>query len=558
MRYVFARYAARIIDLPVLEFRLTAALTFPRVYDRRILSFGPSSTPTRPHCSSARRHVTPNRAPTPADHHALTIIANDLPAPDVLTRVLLAELSFEVTKAAQHDWSCLSSVGSAAVPPRSDCGYFFRPGAGVPLASWVAIYLTSSRRPFGFGRWSTCPRAGEAGARWWRRPRRHPAARVLHRTASRHGLTPSRLALAPESFSCAVRPHRSVSLHQSCRGWPRNMPIDTFVILMMENRSVRSLPIGCSGRRTVAQSVLQSPEQSRVAHPLVPALRLRQVAAGSLDPPIHSLYVRSCARLRLASAWYYLSCRDSSQRLLLNRGSLTSAAALVRSLVRTHREPGRGWRLDRTYALTFTASTGFLCALSPAVTQPPDPVHSTPPSPYVNKGTTLGAGVRDDRGGARARRCMGFPRLDDLQPPQPAGVSNSVLGSSNIFTYLRCRAVGRRRLLRSARSTVHAGLDGTWPHFAYATPFQGETQGTFRRASTRSPTWRVGRAFRFRHRARRARVAAMATDRRCSCHDEWALLFSTTSCPAGPDLRANTNPSRTSGQMGFLFRFLAG
>jgi phospholipase C len=335
----------------------------------------------------------------------------------------------------------------------------------------------------------------------------HTRRDFLKRTAVTAGLTAGMgLVLDPGTVVAeAARRQREVALPS-----PRNLPIDTFVVLMMENRSFDHylgwLP-GADGR----QAGLEFTDAQGVTH-ATHRLKDQFQGCGFLDPD-HS--------------W-------QGGRTELDGGKMDGflrAASDVFSI-------GYYEQADLPFtpymAQTFTAFDRFFCSL----------LSSTYPNrEYMHAGQSYGKIDNSMPSGD------GFPDTTIFNALAQAGVSNQYY-----YTDIPVSALwGSAGIKRSSQvqTFYEQAAAGTLPALSFVDPsFNGEDQGT---SGDEHPLGdvRVGQAFvadvvhAFMESPQYKRGALFVV------YDEWGGFFDHVVPPRVPDLRSSRNLNQDFGQMGF-------
>jgi phospholipase C len=329
----------------------------------------------------------------------------------------------------------------------------------------------------------------------------------LQRTAATAGLAAGMgLVLDPDTVVAeAARRQRSVRLPS-----PRNLPIDTFVVLMMENRSFDHylgwLP-GADGR----QAGLQFTDPHGKTFP-THRLTTDFQGCGFLDPD-HS--------------W-------DGGRTELDGGRMDGflkAASDVLS-IGYYAEPDLPFTPH--VAKAFTAFDRFFCSI----------LSSTYPNrEYMHAGQSYGMVDNTTPSG------NGFPDTTIFNALSKAGVSNHYYYSDVPFSALW----GTAGVARSSQvqNYYEQAATGTLPALSFVDPaFAGEDQGTSGDEHPHGDV-RVGQAFvsdvvhAFMESPQYKRGALFIV------YDEWGGFFDHVVPPRVPDLRANSNLEQDFGQMGF-------
>ena len=315
------------------------------------------------------------------------------------------------------------------------------------------------------------------------------------------------LALSPESvIAAAARRQREVALPS-----PRNLPLDTIVVLMMENRSFDHylgwLP-GADGRQAGLRYVDRR-GKSHATHRLAGTFQ----GCGFMDPD-HS-WEGGRTQLDGGRADGFLRAQSD----VFSIGYYTEADLGFTPHI----------------ARSFTAYDRFFCSL----------LGSTYPNrEYMHAGQSYG--MIDN---ALPVSSGGFPDSTIFAALNRAGVSNRYF-----FTDIPVSALwGAPGLARSGQVQEYYErcAAGTLPAVSYVDPsFQGESQGTSGdehplgdvragqafisdvvHAFMESPQWRRGALF--------------------IVYDEWGGFFDHVAPPRVPDLRSSRDLNRDFGQMGF-------
>ena len=337
----------------------------------------------------------------------------------------------------------------------------------------------------------------------------HTRRDFLRRTAVTAGLAAGMgLVLEPETVIAeAARRQREVALPSA-----RNLPIDTFVVLMMENRSFDHylgwLP-GADGRQAGLQFTNASGQKLATHH---------------LD------FTQSCGFLDPDHSW-------QGGRTELDGGRMDG---FLRSDSDTF-SIGYYEEADVPFtphaAKAFTTFDRFFCSLL-------GPTY--PNREYMHAGQSYGM---TDNTLPFSASGLGFPDTTIFNSLTQAGVSNQYF-----YTDLPISALwGAPGLARSSQvqQFYEQAATGTLPALSFVDPsFQGEDQGT---SGDEHPLAdiRVGQAFQadivhaFMNSPQFKRGALFML------YDEWGGFFDHVVPPRVPDLRASTNLNSDFGQMGF-------
>jgi len=335
----------------------------------------------------------------------------------------------------------------------------------------------------------------------------HSRREFLMRTARYAGLAAGMgLALDPDVLVAeAARVQRRVALPS-----PRNLPIDTIVVLMMENRSFDHylgwLP-GADGRQAGLQYVDRH-GGTHATHRLVPEFQ-------------------SCAFADPDHSWGGGRAEFASGRM---DGFLKSASDTF--AIGYYEQADLGF--TPFMAEQFTAFDRFFCSL----------LSSTYPNrEYMHAGQSYG---RQDN--SMPISSLGFPDTTIFASLKRAGVS-----SRYFFTDIPVSLLwGAPGLARSGQVQEYYErcAAGTLPAVSYVDPsFNGESQGT----SGDEHPWgdvRVGQAF-----ISDVVHAFMSSPQWKSgalfiVYDEWGGFFDHVAPPRVPDIRSSRNLSKDYGQMG--------
>jgi phospholipase C len=329
----------------------------------------------------------------------------------------------------------------------------------------------------------------------------------LKRTAVTAGLAAGMgLVLDPDTVVAeAARRQREVTLPS-----PRNLPIDTFVVLMMENRSFDHylgwLP-GADGRQAGLQFT-DGHGHTFSTHRLVDVFQ----GCGFMDPD-HS--------------W-------QGGRTELDGGRMDGFLRAQSDVFSIGYYTQNDLPFTPQLAQAFTAFDRFFCSL----------LSSTYPNrEYMHAGQSYGKQDNSlPSGGA-------FPDTTIFAALSAAGVSNRYF-----FTDIPVSALwGEPGLARSSQvqTFYEQAAAGTLPALSFVDPsFQGEDQGT---SGDEHPLGdvRVGQAFiadvvhAFMESPQYRRGALFVV------YDEWGGFFDHVVPPRVPDLRSSTDLNKDFGQMGF-------
>jgi phospholipase C len=335
----------------------------------------------------------------------------------------------------------------------------------------------------------------------------HTRRDFLQRTAVAAGLAAGMgLALDPDTVVAeAARRQRRVQLPSA-----RNLPIDTFVVLMMENRSFDHylgwLP-GADGR----QAGLQFTDSHGKTSP-THRLANNYQGCGFLDPD-HS--------------WEGGRTEMDGGRM---DGFLRAASD----------EFSIGYYTDQDLPFTphvakaFTAFDRFFCSL----------LSSTYPNrEYMHAGQSYG--MKDN---TLPTSSGGFPDTTIFAALSKAGVSNQYF-----FTDLPVSAFwGQTGLARSSHVQTYyeQAATGTLPALSFVDPsFNGEEQGTSGDEHPHGDV-RVGQAFISDVVHAFMASPQYKTGALFIVYDEWGGFFDHVVPPRVPDLRASSNLNQDFGQMG--------
>ncbi len=335
----------------------------------------------------------------------------------------------------------------------------------------------------------------------------HTRRDFLKRTAVTAGLTASMgLVLDPDTLVAqAARRQREVALPS-----PRNLPIDTFVVLMMENRSFDHylgwLP-GADGR----QAGLQFTDKQGQAH-----------ATHRLTTDF-----QGCAFLDPDHSW-------EGGRTELDGGKMDGFLKAASDVFSIGYYTGDDLPFTPHVAQAYTAFDRFFCSL----------LSSTYPNrEYMHAAQSYGRTDNSTPSGD------GFPDSTIFAALSKAGVSNHYY-----YTDIPVSALwGSAGLSRSSQiqSFYEQAAAGTLPALSFVDPaFNGEDQGTSGDEHPHGDV-RVGQAFvadvvhAFIESPQFARGALFII------YDEWGGFFDHVVPPRVPDLRTSRDLSKDFGQMGF-------
>ena len=339
----------------------------------------------------------------------------------------------------------------------------------------------------------------------------HSRREFLQRTAVAAGLTAGLgLTLAPDTLMAeAARRQRQENPLPS----PRNMPIDTFVVLMMENRSFDHylgwLP-GADGR----QAGLQFTDSHGAVH------------------ATHRLvdFFQSCGFLDPDHSW-------DGGRTELDGGRMDGFLKSASDVFSIGYYGPTDLPFTPHIAQAFTAFDRFFCSLLGPTYPNREYMHAA--QSYGMKDNSLPYGTTE----------LGFPDTTIFNLLKQAGVSNEYY-----FTDLPLSALwGAAGLLRSSQVQLfyEQAAAGKLPHVSYVDPsFQGEDQGTSGDEHPLADV-RVGQAFisdvvhAVLESPQWPRTALFVI------YDEWGGFFDHVVPPRVPDLRSSANLAADFGQMGF-------
>jgi phospholipase C len=339
----------------------------------------------------------------------------------------------------------------------------------------------------------------------------HSRREFLQRTAVAAGLAASMgLTLGPDALVAeAARRQREVALPA-----PSNMPIDTIVVLMMENRSFDHylgwLP-GADGR----QAGLEFTDAKGVTHATHRLIDFYQ-SCGFLDPD-HS--------------WQGGRTELDNGRM---DGFLKAASDVF--AIGYYDEPDLPFTPFNAKA--FTAFDRFFCSLLSSTYPNREYMHAA--QSYGEIGNSIPFSV--DGG-------LGFPDTTIFNLLKQAGVSNRYF-----FTDIPISALwGTAGIERSSQvqDFYELAAQGRLPAVSFVDPsFNGEDQGTSGDEHPLADV-RVGQAFMadivhaFMESPQWKRGALFCV------YDEWGGFFDHVVPPRVPDLRASGNLANDFGQMGF-------
>jgi phospholipase C len=339
----------------------------------------------------------------------------------------------------------------------------------------------------------------------------HTRREFLQRTAVSAGLAAGMgRALDPDTLVAEVA--RRQRRHQIPS--PRNLPIDTFVVLMMENRSFDHylgwLP-GADGRQA---GLKFADTQGRVHQ----------------THWLGSLY-QSCGFLDPDHSW-------AGGRTELDGGRMDGFLRAASDIFSIGYYNEHDLPFTPSVAKSFTAFDRFFCSL----------LSSTYPNrEYMHAGQSYGK--IDNSLPISASGQIGFPDNTIFASLSAAGVSNRYF-----FTDIPVSALwGAPGLLRSSQvqAFYEQAAAGTLPALSFVDPaFNGESQGT---SGDEHPLAdiRVGQAFiadivhAFMESPQWRRGALFIV------YDEWGGFFDHVVPPRVPDLRASSDINKDFGQMGF-------
>jgi phospholipase C len=335
----------------------------------------------------------------------------------------------------------------------------------------------------------------------------HTRRDFLQRTAAMAGLAAGAgLLLDPDAVvAAAARRQRHAALPS-----PRNLPVDTFVVLMMENRSFDHylgwLP-GADGRQAGLE--FTDPHGQRYAtHRLVDNYQ----GCGFLDPD-HS--------------W-------DGGRTEMDGGRMDGFLRAASDVFSIGYYAEQDLPFTPHLAKAFTAFDRFFCSL----------LSSTYPNrEYMHAGQSYG--MKDN---SLPLSQGGFPDTTIFASLSAAGVSNRYF-----YTDIPVSALwGSAGLARSSQVQTYyeQAASGTLPALSFVDPsFNGEDQGTSGDEHPHGDV-RVGQAFisdvvhAFIESPQYKRGALFVV------YDEWGGFFDHVVPPRVPDLRASSNLENDFGQMG--------
>jgi phospholipase C len=338
----------------------------------------------------------------------------------------------------------------------------------------------------------------------------HTRRDFLKRTAAAAGLASGMgLVLDPDTLvaEAAARQRRTAIPS------PRNLPIDTFVVLMMENRSFDHylgwLP-GADGR----QAGLQFTDKAGVKRS-THRLQGQFQGCGFLDPD-HS--------------W-------GGGRTQLDGGKMDGFLEADSDVFSIGYYTEADLPFTPHVARTFTAFDRFFCSL----------LSSTYPNrEYMHAGQSYGM---VDNSLPVSSTQQGFPDTTIFAALSKVGVSNQYF-----YTDIPVSALwGSAGLARSSQvqTFYERAAAGTLPALSFVDPsFNGEDQGTSGDEHPHGDV-RVGQAFigdvvhAFMESPQYKRAALFIV------YDEWGGFFDHVVPPRVPDLRSSANLSKDFGQMGF-------
>ncbi len=336
----------------------------------------------------------------------------------------------------------------------------------------------------------------------------HTRRDFLMRTAATAGLgAGAGLLLDPDTvLAAAAKRQRRVKIPS-----PRNMPIDTFVVLMMENRSFDHylgwLP-GADGR----QAGLTFTDSHGVKHKTHRLVDFYQ-SCGFLDPD-HS--------------W-------NGGRTELDHGKMNGFLKAASDVFAIGYYTQHDLPFTPYNARAFTTFDRFFCSL----------LSST----YPNREYMHAAQSYGEKDNSMPTTSGGFPDTTIFAALSKAGVSNRYY-----FTDIPVSALwGAPGLARSSQvqEFYEAAATGTLPHLSFVDPsFQGEDQGTSGDEHPLADV-RIGQAFMadvvhaIMESPQWPRTALFCV------YDEWGGFFDHVVPPRVPDLRSSRNLANDFGQMGF-------
>jgi phospholipase C len=336
----------------------------------------------------------------------------------------------------------------------------------------------------------------------------HTRRDFLQRTAVTAGLAAGLgLVLDPDTVIAeAARRQRRVKIPA-----PRNLPIDTFVVLMMENRSFDHylgwLP-GADGR----QAGLQFTDKHGTVHATHRLIDVFQ-GCGFLDPD-HS--------------W-------DGGRTELDGGRMDGFLRADSDVCSIGYYTEQDVPFTPHMAKAFTAFDRFFCSLLSSTYPNREYMHAAQSYGMVDNSLPTSQG--------------GFPDTTIFAALSKAGVSNRYFYSDLPFSALW----GEAGLARSSQVQQYyeQAAAGTLPALSFVDPsFQGEDQGTSGDEHPHGDI-RVGQAFvadivhAFMESPQWSRGALFVV------YDEWGGFFDHVVPPRVPDLRSSRDLSKDFGQMGF-------
>jgi phospholipase C len=339
----------------------------------------------------------------------------------------------------------------------------------------------------------------------------HSRREFLQRTAVGAGLAATAgLALSPETLVAeAARRQRRVAIPS-----PRNLPIDTFVVLMMENRSFDHylgwLP-GADGRQA-GLTYTDAAGQKFATHRLTSDFQ-------------------GCAFLDPDHSW-------QGGRTELDGGRMDGFLKAQSDVFSIGYYTEADLPFSPHLARAFTVFDRFFCSLLASTYPNREYMHAGQSYGKIDNSVPLGTGGQ-----------LGFPDTTIFNALSRAGVSNHYY-----YTDIPVSALwGAPGLARS--SPVHTYYEqaatGTLPALSFVDPaFNGESQGTSGDDHPHGDV-RVGQAFiadvvhAFMASPQYQRGALFIV------YDEWGGFFDHVVPPRVPDLRASANLDSDFGQMGF-------
>ena len=335
----------------------------------------------------------------------------------------------------------------------------------------------------------------------------HSRREFLQRTAVSAGLAAGMgLVLGPDTLVAeAARRQREVKLPS-----PRNLPIDTFVVLMMENRSFDHylgwLP-GADGRQA---GLRFTDNQGRT----YPTHRLRTDFQG-------------CAYLDPDHSW-------QGGRTELDGGRMDGFLRAQSDVFSIGYYTEQDLPFTPHVAREFTAFDRFFCSLLSSTYPNREYMHAAQSYGKIDNGLPSGTG---------------FPDTTIFNSLSRAGVSNRYF-----YTDIPVSALwGQAGLQRSSQVQTYyeQAAAGSLPALSFVDPsFNGEDQGTSGDEHPHGDV-RVGQAFiadvvhAFMESPQYKRGALFIV------YDEWGGFFDHVVPPRVPDLRASSNLDEDFGQMGF-------